>query len=124
MSPRKPSSLGGAERLYKAAKVVIPELEKTEVEMFLQGKFAYSQHKQIKRKLTRRSVIATDTFDVFQTDLADMQKFSEQNDGFKYLLVVIECFSKYPCVLPLKNKAPAEVVLGLCLKIRNLRSDL
>jgi hypothetical protein len=51
MNPRKPSSLGGVERLYKAAKVIIPELEKTEVERFLQGKFAYSQHTQSKRKL-------------------------------------------------------------------------
>ena len=59
MNPRKPSSLGGVERLYKAAKVVIPELERTEVERFLEGKFAYSQHKQIKRKFTRRPVIAT-----------------------------------------------------------------
>ena len=82
MNPRKPSSLIGLERLYKAAKVVVPKLKRTEVERFLQGKFAYSQHKQIKRKFTRRPVIATDKFDVFQMDLADMQKFSEQNDGF------------------------------------------
>ena len=113
MNPRKQSSLGGVERLYKAAKLVIPELRRTEVERFLQGKFAYSQHKQIKRKFTRRPVIATDKFDVFQMDLADMQKFSEQNEGFKYLLVVIDCLSKYACVLPLKNKTPAEVVRGL-----------
>ena len=113
MNPRRPSSLGGVERLYRAAKLVIPELRRTEVEKFLQGKFAYSQHKQIRRKFTRRPVIATDKFDVFQMDLADMQKFSEHNDGFKYLLVVIDCFSKYACVVPLRNKTPAEVVRGL-----------
>ena len=40
MNPRKPSSLGGVERLYKAAKLVIPELKRTKVERFLQDKFA------------------------------------------------------------------------------------
>ena len=83
MNPRKPSSLGGVERLYKAAKLVIPQLRRTEVERFLQGKLSYSQHKQTKRKFTRRPVIATDKFDVFQMDLTDKQKFGEHNDGFK-----------------------------------------
>ena len=112
----KPSSLGGVERLYKAAKLAIPELRRTEVKRFLQGKFAYSQHKQIRRKFTRRPVIATDKFDVFQMDLADMQKFSEHNDGFKYLLVVVDCFSKYACVVPLRSKTAAEVVRADFLK--------
>ncbi|CAP20774.2 Protein CBG24082 [Caenorhabditis briggsae] len=33
-----------------------------------------------------------------------MIPYSEENDGFKYLLTVIDCFSKYAWVVPLKNK--------------------
>ena len=87
--PRKPSSLGGIERLFKAAKKIIPTIKKADVVKYLEGKFAYSQLKKIKRRFRKRKVIATDKNDVYQMDLADMQKFSQENDGFRYLLVII-----------------------------------
>ena len=115
MNPRKPSSLGGVERLFKAAKLAIPALKKEQVVKFLEQKFAYSQHKQIARKFSKRSVIATAQYDVYQMDIADMQKFSAENDEFRYLLVVIDCFSKYAFASPLKNKTPTEVIRGLLI---------
>ena len=33
-----------------------------------------------------------------------MQQFSKWNKGFKYLLMVIDVFSKYGCIVALKNK--------------------
>ena len=113
MSPRKPTSLGGIDRLYKEAKLKIPNLTREDVKKFLQEQFAYSQHRQIKRKFQRRRVISTDINDVYQMDLADMQKFSAFNDGYKYMLVVIDCFSKYVCAVPLFNKTPKEIIRGL-----------
>ena len=37
-------------------------------------------------------------------DLADMQLTSKFNKGFRFLLCVIDIFSKYAWVIPLKNK--------------------
>ena len=37
-------------------------------------------------------------------DLADMQLISKFNKGFRYLLCVIDIFSKYAWVVPLKDK--------------------
>ena len=37
-------------------------------------------------------------------DLADMQLISKFNKGFKFLLCVIDIFSKYAWVVPLKDK--------------------
>ena len=37
-------------------------------------------------------------------DLADMQLTSKFNKGFRFLLCVIDIFSKYPWVVPLKDK--------------------
>ena len=34
----------------------------------------------------------------------DMNKFSDKNDGYKYVLLVIDTFSKYIWLRPLKNK--------------------
>ena len=43
-------------------------------------------------------------------DLIDMQKFAEFNDGVKYILTVIDCFSRYAFAVPLKSKKPKEII--------------
>ena len=37
-------------------------------------------------------------------DLADMQSLCKYNGGIKYLLCVIDFFSKYDWVVPIKDK--------------------
>ena len=37
-------------------------------------------------------------------DLADMQLITKFNEGFRFLLCVIDIFSKYAWVIPLKDK--------------------
>ena len=37
-------------------------------------------------------------------DLVDMNKLSTHNDGFKYIMVVIDVLSKYAWSEPLKSK--------------------
>ncbi|OON93311.1 MAG: hypothetical protein ATN32_09025 [Candidatus Epulonipiscium fishelsonii] len=46
----------------------------------------------------------------FQVDLCDMQALAEHNNRFKYMLTVIDVFSKIAYVRVLKNKTAAEVV--------------
>ena len=43
-------------------------------------------------------------------DLADMQLMSKFNKGFRFLLCLIEIFSKYACVIPLKDKKGVSIV--------------
>ena len=43
-------------------------------------------------------------------DLADMQLISKFNKGFRFLLCVIDIFSKYAWVIPLKDKKGASIV--------------
>ena len=44
---------------------------------------------------------------MWAADLIDMQAFSKDNNGIKYLLTVIDIFSKF--VVPLKRKTGQEV---------------
>ena len=37
-------------------------------------------------------------------DLIDMRAFSKHNNGIKYLLTVIDIFSKFVWIVPLKRK--------------------
>ena len=40
-------------------------------------------------------------------DLANMQLINKFNKGIRFLLCVIDIFSKYACVIPLKEKSTA-----------------
>ena len=55
-------------------------------------------------------MIATNINDVYQMDLVDMQKFAKFNNGVKYILTVIDCFSRYAFAVPLKSKKPKEII--------------
>ena len=47
---------------------------------------------------------------IWGVDLADMQSLSKHNKGIKYLLCLIDLFSKYAWVIPLKDKKGVSIV--------------
>ena len=47
--------------------------------------------------------------DIWCSDLVDMQKLSKWNKGYKYLLMVLDLFSKYGWIVPLKTQTGLEV---------------
>ena len=61
-------------------------------------------HKAVKRKFKRRRVLVNGIDKIWAADLADMQAFTKFNRGIKYLLAVIDVFSKYGYLIPLKDK--------------------
>ena len=61
-------------------------------------------HKPIIRKFKKRKVYLTFKGNIWSAALADMQLISKFNKGFRFLLCVIDIFSKYAWVVPLKDK--------------------
>ena len=61
-------------------------------------------HKPIIRKFKKRKVYSGFRDNNWGADLADMQLISKFNKGFRILLCVIDIFSKYAWVAPLKEK--------------------
>ena len=61
-------------------------------------------HKPIRRKFQKRVVFAKGVDEIWAADLVDMQSFSKYNNGFKYILMIIDVFSKYGWAIPLKTK--------------------
>ena len=45
----------------------------------------------------------------FQADLMDLQRFSRWNKGYKYLLNIIDIYSRYAWSFPIKSKKPSEI---------------
>ena len=61
-------------------------------------------HKPIIRKFNKRKVYLQFKDNIWGVDLADMQSLSRKNKGIKYLLCVIDLYSKYAFVIQLKDK--------------------
>ena len=62
-------------------------------------KLANELHKPIIRKFNQRKVYSSFKDNIWGADLADMQLLSKFNKGIKYLLCVIDLFSKYAFVV-------------------------
>ena len=61
-------------------------------------------HKPVMKKFKRRKVHAAFKDNIWGADLADTQLLSKYNKGIRFLLCVIDIFSKYAWVVPLKDK--------------------
>ena len=61
-------------------------------------------HQPIIRKFKKRKVYSSFRDNIWGVDLADMQSLSKYNRRIKYLLCVIDLFSKYTWVVPIKDK--------------------
>ena len=62
-------------------------------------------HKRIIRKLKKRQVYSSSKENIWNGDLSDMQLIIKFNKGLGFLLLcVIDLFSKYVWVVPLKDK--------------------
>ena len=61
-------------------------------------------HKPIRRKFPKRQVYSPDIDKIWAADLVDMSGHAKENNGVKYLLAVIDAFSKYGWLEPLKTK--------------------
>ena len=75
-----------------------------------QEKLADELHTPTKRNFTQRRVIVNKIDEIWAADLVDMQKFSKWNRGYKYLMMVIDVFSKYGWIIPLKDKKGESVL--------------
>ena len=57
-------------------------------------------YKPVTRKFQRRRVNVNGVDEIWAADLIDMQAFSKDNNGIKYLLTVIDIFSKFVWIVP------------------------
>ena len=86
---------------------------KTEKKSKWTDQLAEELHKPVTRKFRTRKVYVNGIDKIWAADLVDMQAFSKYNEGVKYLLTVVDIFSKYGWMIPLKNKTGTEVASAL-----------
>src|SRR3981189_191094 len=105
--PSHPAAFGGVGRLSRAARIPTKI-----VQQWLIGQQAYTLHKPARRAQYKTRKYHTSGIDYqWQADLADMQVEAKYNDGYKYILTVIDIYSRYAWAEPIKTKSHYQVNL-------------
>ena len=109
--PKRPGSFGGVESLYRDVKQEGKfKLSRKQISGWLISQDTYTLHKPARRNFKRNRVIVGGIDEEWQMDLADMQSLKQYNDGYRYLLVCIDVFSKYAWIVPIKSKTGPDIV--------------
>lgn len=104
------ASYSTVEKLFEACE---RKISKEKIADWLCGQLTYTLHKPRKINFKRNPYILTNINEQLQADLIDMVDLSEANDDFKYILIVIDSFSRFVRVRPLKSKAGKDVLEAL-----------
>lgn len=78
----------------------------------IKSEIAYELHKPARRNYPRRHVNVEGFKDLFQADLVEMIPYAKENKGYRYMLTVIDVFSKFAWAVPIKRKTGLDVTKG------------
>lgn len=101
-----------------------------DVDEWLQRQPAHVLHKQRRLRFARSKIYAPFQHAIWEADLTYMDKLARWNDGYKYLLVVVDVFSKLAAVQLLKNRTATataaafrRILRSMGARPRKLRTD-
>lgn len=70
-------------------------------------------HGPSRKNFLRRRVVTKGINDLWQADLVEMGAYASSNNGYRYLLTVIDTFSKFAWGEALKSKTAKEVAQAM-----------
>ena len=80
-------------------------------EIISNKELAEELHKPIVRKFKKRKVHCPFIGNIWDADLADVQLISKFNKRLRCLLCVIDIYSKYAWVFPIKDKKESQLLI-------------
>ena len=101
---KHPAGFASIAKLAKAS-----GYSKSKVKTWLKAQPTYTLHRQARKRYPTRKYIFHDIYEQWQADLADVALIAKQNDGYRFILTVIDIFSRYAWARPLKTKSGVEV---------------
>lgn len=84
---------------------------------------ALELHRPVVKKFPRRKIITCGIDDLWAADLVIMEKYAHENDGYKYMLNVIDTFSKFAWSEPLTRKSGPDVARAFQVIIKRAASN-
>ena len=100
-----------ASRFYEILKENGVKATHAQVKEFISKQAVSQIHKPIKDiKSNHKNITATELNEIWQIDLLDYSKYSQQNKGFHWCLIIVDFFTRKAYAEPVKNKTPPSVL--------------
>ena len=112
-NPSHPSSFSSSRKLYAAVRKRYKNITKPEIRQWLQKQETYGLTRPVRHNFPRNRVIVNGIDVQWDGDLIDMVNLTKFNDQYKYILLMIDIFSRYVWLEPLKTKKGGEVAQAM-----------
>lgn len=93
-------------------------IQTDQIEDWLSGVPSYTKHKKIYKNIKTRYILVPGHFIQMHSDLMDVNRFSQTNDGYKFILIAIDVFSRFLFAEPLLTKSGTHVAAALTKMIK------
>ena len=92
-------------KLLKLAKEQRPDTQPKDVNTFLEAQLSYQLLKETKNlKSHLGHIVAFHINEIWQIDLYDLSRYETTNKKYKYMFAVMDVFSRFAYIIPIKNK--------------------
>ena len=103
------TGLKSAAKFWDYIKTKYAGIRKREVYNFVNNHETAQIQKPVRQAKTNRPIVIKKPNNLWQADLIDVSKYAGQNNNVHYLLCVVDVFSKFAYVEPIKNKEDSTV---------------
>ena len=103
-----PSAFSSINQVAKTSKK-----SKKEVTSWLSKQDTWQRHKPVVYKFPQRRTTGVACFTHVQADLADLTPLAKNNRGKRWMLVLVDCYSRYVMARALSRKSGDEVAAAL-----------
>jgi len=101
----------GFQSFYDKVRMKYLNITRDEVKKFLKNQTYYQLTKGV-IKTTNKPIVVSYPNERWSADLIDMNQYTGENKNNRYILTIIDNFSKYVFATPLKNKEAATIAEG------------
>src|SRR5690242_12507209 len=121
------NGLISARNLYRKLKPNNPKITLKLITEFIKNQVTTQVHTAKKIPLNEYNEIRAPGLGEFQLDILDLSNYARHNNGFRYILVVVDIYSRYSFIKPIKTKAGSvvlEAMKSIEKEIRNHKVKL
>ena len=107
--PNFSGSFSGIKRFADAVKSIDDNVKLEDIEKSLKATDSYTLHKPTRKPKLYRRIYTKGINHIYQIDLVDMTKFEKENDGYRWLITIIDTFSKKAWAFKIKRKSAKSI---------------
>jgi len=105
--PARPTAFSTLRKFVVAVKKNNIKLD--DIREWLEKQDAYTPHRPIRKRFASNPYTVNNVMNVWQCGLVDVRALDKFNDYYKYILSVIDVFSKFLYLVPLRSKTGTAV---------------